>query len=75
MNIVRRISATQGGEDCADAKCPTLHITDGGEVVIQGYVPASSVVDLINPPNGEGIVVIPDQVFKLLASRYTAVNG
>ncbi|MFI7322091.1 hypothetical protein [Streptomyces venezuelae] len=54
-----RLTGNVGGPDCDDDDCPNVYRTKDGAFVIQG--PLS---DTFTPPDGEGLVEIPEQVLR-----------
>lgn len=56
-------------EDCNGDNCPTVYLTDSGELIVQGYV-VDATASLENIPEGETLVRIPPAVLMGAAARY-----
>jgi hypothetical protein len=55
---------------CGSGGCPTVYTTDGGEVIVQGYLPESQLSR--EAPMGEGRVIIPLDLLREAARRLLA---
>jgi hypothetical protein len=53
-----RLTGTGNGE-CNQNDCPNIYRTAGGSFVVQG-----DLSDAFTPPNGEGLVEIPEAVLR-----------
>ncbi|MGD3106817.1 hypothetical protein [Streptomyces sp. YGL11-2] len=54
-----RLTGDVGGPNCDDDDCPNVYRTKSGSFVIQG-----DVSDAFSPPEGEGLVEIPERVLR-----------
>jgi hypothetical protein len=66
MKLIQVASSCGGGVDC-----PTVHATDRGTVVVQGYVvDDAEVLGSLHLPDGEGAVEIPVSLLLASAARF-----
>ncbi|MGW6458980.1 hypothetical protein ACWF94_24190 [Streptomyces sp. NPDC055078] len=54
-----RLTGSVGDPNCDDDDCPNVYRTKSGSFVVQG-----DVSDAFTPPVGEGLVEIPEHIFK-----------
>ncbi|GAA2677351.1 hypothetical protein [Streptomyces lunalinharesii] len=54
-----RLTGNAGGPHCDDDDCPNVYRTGSGSFVVQGSVSAA-----FAPPEGEGLVEIPERVLR-----------
>ncbi|MER7989372.1 hypothetical protein ABTY53_27840 [Streptomyces noursei] len=54
-----RLTGNVGGPNCDDDDCPNVYRTESGSFVIQGQLST-----VFAPPEGEGLVEIPEHVLK-----------
>jgi hypothetical protein len=66
MNIIQTIAPL----GCAQAACPSLHLTDTGAVLVQGARLAVNQRDSLAIPDHEDVVAIPREVFEALLAQY-----
>lgn len=66
MNITRIISPA----GCNNGACPSIHITDCGQVLIQGARLAMQDRSGMDVPGHEDVVGIPRNVFEDLLKQY-----
>ena len=66
MNITHIISPA----GCANAACPSLLITDAGQILIQGARLAAQDRSALVVPGHEDVVSIPREVFDGLLQQY-----
>jgi hypothetical protein len=48
-----------GNGECGQGDCPNLYLTSSGSIIVQG-----DVSDAFQPPEGEGLVEIPESVLR-----------
>ncbi len=66
--MFRCMKITQSIDSCLGGKCPALHLTDDGRVVVQGYRLNRDEQSAVTTPDGESSVVMDLEVFRRLAS-------
>lgn len=54
---------------CAGGNCPTVLLTDGEDVVIQGYELDSTESQSLSKPENEAFIKMPKAVLKKLAAQ------
>lgn len=54
-----RLTGNVGGPNCDDDDCPNVYRTASGSFVVQG-----DVTNVFQPPQGEGLVEIPESVLR-----------
>ncbi len=52
---------------CNGGSCPAAIITDGDDIIVQGYVPSASERGQLSGPAGEDFVKMPRAVFEKIA--------
>jgi hypothetical protein len=66
---IEKVIAPRG---CVNGACPTLHLTNEGQVIIQGSrLPPEVRAEVPTPPQ-EDVVIMPQTVFEDLLRRYLA---
>lgn len=69
MKITNTYSAPWG---CAGGKCPSLHTTDDGRVVVQGIRLLKDEKAVLSIPDHEDAVVMDSATFRALADQLKA---
>jgi hypothetical protein len=64
-------SYSEGGPSiCKDGKCPSIHVTSEGTVLIQGKTIDLSSIENIDTSSGEDVVAIDADAFRKILGYY-----
>ncbi len=58
--------------DCWSGNCPTVHVTDDGRVLVQGYRLSDNERFLLKLPENEDVISMDEGVLRELAKKLNA---
>lgn len=68
---LRRLSG--GDDDCENGTCPTVYLTDAGDLVVQGFVVEDAeALGTMQLPAGETAVRVPAELIRKVARDHLA---
>jgi len=72
MKIVKTYSEDGGASCCAGGKCPSLHTTDDGRVIVQGIRLLTDEKAVLSIPDREDVVAMDIATFRHLVNKLQA---
>lgn len=69
LKHMKIIKSYAGEIDCMGGKCPSLHCTDDGRIVVQGRRLSESEKSTLSVPSEEDVVSLDLEVFRKLVAK------
>ena len=72
VNVIKVVTLGSDGSRarCGGGNCPTLFVTDDGNVLIQGYTMSSDDKNGLEIPSGEDIISMPISALETLVKNF-----